>query len=68
MAPLADSCGMAGGNTFEVFNAGAYNTTVYAKQGDLGTKVSVFFCIVFCIFYILDLIDLFPYLRMTSAP
>ena len=30
---------MAGGNTFEVFNAGAYNATVNAKQGDLGTKV-----------------------------
>ena len=23
----------------QVFNAGAYNTTIYAKQGDLGTKV-----------------------------
>ena len=31
--------GMAGGNYFEVFNAGAYNTTINAKQGDLGTKV-----------------------------
>ena len=30
---------MAGGNTYEVFNAGAYNATQYAKQGDLGTKV-----------------------------
>lgn len=38
-APVADACGMAGGNTFEVFNAGAYNATRYAKQGDLGTKV-----------------------------
>ena len=38
-APIEDSCGMAGGNTFEVFNAGAYNDTVNAKQGDLGTKV-----------------------------
>jgi len=38
-APIADSCGMAGGNTYEVFNAGAYNTTRYAKQGDLGTHV-----------------------------
>lgn len=37
--PLADPCGMAGGNTYEVFNAGAYNTTKFAKQGDLGTKV-----------------------------
>ena len=33
---------MAGGNTYEVFNAGAYNATKFAKQGDLGTKVSVF--------------------------
>lgn len=38
-APTADACGMAGGNTYEVFNAGAYNATQYAKQGDLGTKV-----------------------------
>jgi len=38
-APVADSCGMAGGNTFEVFNAGAYTATPNAKQGDLGTKV-----------------------------
>jgi len=38
-APVADSCGMAGGNTYEVFNAGAYNTTKFAKQGDLGTKL-----------------------------
>jgi len=30
---------MAGGNPFEVFNAGAYNTTKYAKQGDLGSVV-----------------------------
>jgi hypothetical protein len=30
---------MAGGNTYEVFNAGAYNATKNAKQGDLGTKV-----------------------------
>lgn len=39
MAPVFDACGMAGGNYFEVFNAGAYNTTKFAKQGDLGTKV-----------------------------
>jgi len=37
--PVADPCGMAGGNTYEVFNAGAYNATRFAKQGDLGTKV-----------------------------
>lgn len=30
---------MAGGNTYEVFNAGAYNATRWAKQGDLGTQV-----------------------------
>ena len=30
---------MAGGTTTEVFNAGAYNATVYAKQGDLGSMV-----------------------------
>jgi hypothetical protein len=38
-APVFDACGMAGGNYFEVFNAGAYNTTKFAKQGDLGTNV-----------------------------
>ena len=37
--PLADPCGMAGGNTVGVFNAGEYNTTKFAKQGDLGTRV-----------------------------
>ena len=30
---------MAGGNAIEVFNAGAYNATANAKQGDLGTHV-----------------------------
>eukprot|EP00440_Ansanella_granifera_P001336 gb/GFBE01001438.1/.p1 GENE.gb/GFBE01001438.1/~~gb/GFBE01001438.1/.p1 ORF type:complete len:387 (+),score=62.44 gb/GFBE01001438.1/:1-1161(+) len=38
-APVFDACGMAGGNWVEVFNAGAYNTTKFAKQGDLGSKV-----------------------------
>ena len=38
-APVWDACGMAGGNPVEVFNAGAYNTTVNARQGDLGSKV-----------------------------
>ena len=33
-----DACGMAGGNPIEVFNAGAYNATRYAKQGDLGSQ------------------------------
>ncbi len=39
MAPVEDACGMAGGSPVEVFNAGAYNTTIFAKQGDLGSKV-----------------------------
>lgn len=38
-APVFDPCGMAGGIDHEVFNAAAYNTTIYAKQGDLGTVV-----------------------------
>ena len=38
-APVFDACGMAGGNPTEVFNAGAYNTTKFAKQGDLGSEV-----------------------------
>ena len=38
-APVYDACGMAGGTPTEVFNAGAYNTTVHAKQGDLGSVV-----------------------------
>ena len=38
-APVFDPCGMAGGSFVEVFNAGAYNTTEFAKQGDLGSQV-----------------------------
>jgi len=38
-APVSDACGMAGGSDIERFNAGAYKTTVYAQQGDLGSKV-----------------------------
>jgi len=38
-APVFDACGMAGGNFVEVFNAGAYKTTEFAKQGDLGSEV-----------------------------
>lgn len=38
-APVFDPCGMAGGTWSEAFNAGAYNTTKFAKQGDLGSKV-----------------------------
>ena len=37
--PLADPCGMAGGTQTECFNAGAYNSTKFAKQGDLATNV-----------------------------
>jgi hypothetical protein len=38
-APVYDPCGMAGGSSIPRFNAGEYNTTIYAKQGDLGSKV-----------------------------
>jgi len=38
-APVWDACGMAGGVDHEVFNAGAYNATPFAKQGDLGSQV-----------------------------
>merc|ERR1719379_584664 len=38
-APVFDACGMAGGWIHEMFNAGEYNTTKFAKQGDLGSKV-----------------------------
>jgi hypothetical protein len=38
-APVYDSCGMAGGSSIPRFNAGEYNTTIFAKQGDLGSKV-----------------------------
>jgi hypothetical protein len=34
-SPVYDPCGMAGGSTTHRFNAGEYNTTRYAKQGDL---------------------------------
>ena len=30
---------LAGGSTTHRFNAGEYNTTIYAKQGDLGSRV-----------------------------
>lgn len=39
MAPVSDPCGMAGGVEVEEFNAAAYNPTMYAKQGDLGSVV-----------------------------
>jgi hypothetical protein len=32
MAPVEHVCGMAGGSPVEVFNAGAYNTTIFAKS------------------------------------
>jgi hypothetical protein len=38
-APVFDSCGMAGGRWTEAFNAAAYNTTKFAKMGDLGSVV-----------------------------
>lgn len=38
-APVFDSCGMAGGRWTEAFNAAAFNTTKFAKMGDLGSKV-----------------------------
>eukprot|EP00038_Savillea_parva_P031980 m.92554 g.92554 ORF g.92554 m.92554 type:complete len:391 (-) comp9961_c0_seq3:1265-2437(-) len=38
-APVFDPCGKAGGSDSMSFNAGAYNTTIYAKQGDLGSVV-----------------------------
>lgn len=38
-APVYDPCGMAGGSPSAKFNAGEYNQTVYAKQGDLGSLV-----------------------------
>ena len=34
-APVWDACGMAGGSPKEVFNAGAYNTTVHAEPPSL---------------------------------
>jgi len=38
-APVWDACGMAGGSHQALFNAGEYNTTVHAKQGDRGSSV-----------------------------
>ena len=38
-APVFDACGKAGGSDEAAFNAGGYNTTVFAKQGDLGSVV-----------------------------
>jgi len=38
-APVFDACGKAGGTDKEVFNAGAFNATVHAMQGDLGSEV-----------------------------
>ena len=34
---------MAGGSTIHRFNAGEYNTTIYAKQGDLGSQVRLLY-------------------------
>lgn len=38
-APVFDPCGKAGGSDTMAFNAGGYNTTKNARQGDLGTAV-----------------------------
>lgn len=38
-APVYDPCGMAGGSPHGTFNAGEYNTTIYAKQGDVGSQL-----------------------------
>ena len=38
-APVWDACGMAGGSPVETYGAAAYNATVNAKQGDLGSEV-----------------------------
>lgn len=38
-APVFDACGMAGGTTVDQGLGGVYNTTIYAKLGDLGSKV-----------------------------
>lgn len=38
-APVFDPCGMAGGSLEAKFNAGEYNTTKFARQGDLGSVV-----------------------------
>ena len=38
LAPIFDSCGMAGGGPVSGVESGEYNTTRFAKQGDLGSK------------------------------
>lgn len=38
-APIFDSCGMAGGGPVAGVESGEYNTTKYAKQGDLGSNL-----------------------------
>eukprot|EP00939_MAST-03C_sp_MAST-3C-sp1_P005525 g5525.t1 len=42
-APVFDACGKAGGIDAEAFNAAAYRTTQFAKQGDLGSIVLGYF-------------------------
>ena len=37
VAPVSDSCGMAGGSPVPVFNGGEYVPTKYGKQGELGS-------------------------------
>ena len=38
-APVADACGMAGGNPYAMYNGAEYVPTKYAKAGDLGSYV-----------------------------
>ena len=38
-APIFDPCGMAGGGPTFGSESGAYNTTKFAKQGDLGSNL-----------------------------
>lgn len=39
LAPIFDSCGMAGGGPVAGVESGEYNTTRYAKQGDVGSRL-----------------------------
>ena len=41
-APVVDVCGMAGGGPHPGTGAGVFTATPWAKQGDLGSKVSPF--------------------------
>lgn len=41
LAPIFDSCGMAGGGPTAGVESGQYNTTRFAKQGDVGSELPV---------------------------